>query len=418
LDEVKNSMPESYYETIFVARQPIFTVDQRIWGYELLFRSKTDLGAAAITDADQATLQVIADGFALATESVPAEARILINFPQNLLVGDAPYVLPAQRAIVEILETVVPEPQVLAACQRLREAGYTLALDDFVGEPGFEPLCALADIVKVDILHQTPEKVMAVVKGLRPYRATLLAEKVETREMFEICKRLGFQYFQGYFFRKPELVEGRKLSASQANRIRLLHELGQGADMEQLVRILEADVSLSYRLLRYINSVRFALVKKVDSIQRAASMLGRKNLQHWLQVTLLADMNAAPRAQELVRLSVVRARFFQLLAEAGKTPLDADAMFLLGFFSLLDGILDQPMEAILKEIPIDPKVASILVDPNHPQALWLALARDIDRCYWNEVRQRCQDLGLTPGQVGTAYHEASRWTDAMLGTDA
>lgn len=408
-------MSETLYETIVVARQPIFTADQRVWGYELLFRSKQDLGQAVITNADQATVQVIADGFALATENVPPETRVLINFPRDLLLGEAAFVLPAGRAVVEILETVRPEPEVLAACNRLKEAGYTLALDDFVGQKGFEPLCALADIVKVDILNQTPADVMAIVKGLRNYPATLLAEKVETREMFEVCKRLGFTYFQGYFFRKPEIVEGRKLTSSQASRIRLLHELAQGADLEQLVRILEADVSLSYRLLRYINSVRFALVKKVDSIQRAASMLGRKNLQQWLQVTLLADMNAAPRAQELVRLSVVRARFFQILAEAKLTPLDPEAMFLLGFFSLLDGILDQSMEAVLAELPLDPAVRGILVDPSHPHAPWLTLARELDRCHWPGVREQVQCLGLPLAQVGAAYHEALAWTDEMLG---
>ncbi|MDK2872989.1 MAG: hypothetical protein PWQ64_753 [Desulfomicrobiaceae bacterium] len=408
-------MSESYYETIVVARQPIFTAEQRVWGYELLFRSKTDLSQAVITDADQATLQVIADGFAVATENVPAEARVLINFPRNLLLGEAPYVLPADRSIVEILETVTLEPEVLAACARLKEAGYTLALDDFVGQSGFEPLCALADIVKVDLLTQTPESVMAIVKSLRRYNITLLAEKVETREMFEVCKRLGFVYFQGYFFRKPEIVEGRKLTASQASRIRLLHELSHGADLEQLVRILEADVSLSYRLLRYINSVRFALVKKVESIQRAASMLGRKNLQQWLQVTLLADMNAAPRAQELVRLSVIRARFFQILAEAGQAPLGPDAMFLLGFFSLLDGILDQPMEVVLAELPLDPAVQAILVDPASPHAPWLLLAQELDRCHWPGVRAQTEVLGLPLAQVGAAYHEAMVWTDAMLG---
>lgn len=408
-------MSESYYETILVARQPIFTVNQTIWGYELLFRSKTDLSQAVITDADQATLEVIADGFAVATESVAAEARVLINFPRNLLLGEAPYVLPANRAVVEILETVTPEPEILAACTRLKEAGYTLALDDFIGQSGFEPLCALADIVKVDLLQQTPESVMAIVKALRRYSVTLLAEKVETREMFEICKRLGFVYFQGYFFRKPEIVEGRKLSASQASRIRLLHELSHGADMEQLVRILEADVSLSYRLLRYINSVQFALMKKVESIQRAASMLGRKNLQQWLQVTLLADMNAAPRAQELVRLSVIRARFFQLLAEAGKAPLNPEAMFLLGFFSLLDGILDQPMEVILAELPLDPGVQAILTNSTHPHAPWLGLAQELDRGHWPGVRVQAEALGLPLAQVGAAYHEAMVWTDEMLG---
>lgn len=187
------------YDKIFVARQPIFTQDMQIWGYELLFRHGENAQAALITDNDQATTQVIADGFTLASQGLRKRAKALINFPRNVLVGSAPYVLPPERCVVEILETVEPSAEVLDACLELKRKGYVLALDDFVGEPGFEPLCELADIIKVDILHRKPTEVMDVVKGLDRYKAVLLAEKVESLDMFKVCQRLGFVYFQGFF---------------------------------------------------------------------------------------------------------------------------------------------------------------------------------------------------------------------------
>jgi len=324
---------EKLYDRIFVARQPIFTADMQIWGYELLFRHGENVQAAIFTDGDQATTQVIADGFTLAVRSMRKGARALINFPRNMLLGEAPYVLSPERCVVEILETVQPEAEVMEACRELKENGYTLALDDFVGDPGFEPLCEIADIIKVDILGKKPAEVLEIVKGLRRYKAVLLAEKVENLDMFNVCKRLGFTYFQGYFFSKPEVIPGRKLSASQTTKIKLLKELSESdSELERLVEIIQTDLSISYRLLQYINSARFGLRGKIESIQRAVSMLGRQNLRQWLQVIILSDINSTDKAQELVRISVLRGRFLQLLAGLHPTPFGPDSMFLLGFF--------------------------------------------------------------------------------------
>lgn len=292
---------DQLYDKIFVARQPIFTADMEIWGYELLFRHGENVQAAVITDGDQATTQVIADGYTLAIQGMRKNAKALINFPRNVLISHAPYVLPSDRCVVEILETVHPEPEVMDACLELKNQGYILALDDFVGEPGFEPLCELADIVKVDILNKTPADVMAIVKGLSRYKAQLLAEKVENLDMFKVCKNLGFVYFQGYFFSKPEVIPGRKLSASQITKVKLLKELSDsGTETERLVDIIQTDLSISYRLLQYINSARFGFQNKIESIHRAATMLGRQNLRQWLQVIILSDMNGTDKAQELV----------------------------------------------------------------------------------------------------------------------
>ncbi len=406
--------PQQFYDKIFVARQPVFAADMRIWGYELLFRHG-ETQSAVFTDGDQATTQVIADGYALGTRGMGGGVRALINFPRNVLIGAAPYVLPAERCVVEILETVRPEDEVMEACRQLKEHGYVLALDDFVGEPGFEPLCEIADIVKVDILGKTPTEVMAIVKGLRGYKARLLAEKVESPDMFTVCKRLGFTYFQGYFFSKPEVVPGRKLSASQSTKIKLLKELNESeAELSRLVEIIQTDLSISYRLLKYINSARFCLRGKIESIQRAVNMLGRQNLRQWLQVVILSDINSTDKGQELVRISVLRARFLQLLAAVHPTPFPPDSMFVLGFFSVLDAILDQHMDQVLDEISLDPDIKDALIDSHGPNSAWLELLQVLDQGRWDDLESKASRMGIPMRHIDNAAIEAALWTDEVM----
>ena len=406
---------QQFYDKIFVARQPIFTVDMRIWGYELLFRHG-EAQTAVFTDGDQATTQVIADGYALGIRGMGGGVKALINFPRNVLLGPAPYVLPSERCVVEILETVRPEGEIMEACQQLKDHGYTLALDDFVGDPGFEPLCEIADIVKVDILGKTPGEVSAIVKGLRRFKARLLAEKVENQDMFAVCKRLGFEFFQGYFFSKPEIVPGRKLSASQTTKIKLLKELNESeAELVRLVEIIQTDLSISYRLLKYINSARFSLRGKIESIQRAVNMLGRQSLRQWLQVVILSDINSTDKCQELVRISVLRGRFLQLLAALHPTPFPPDSMFVLGFFSVLDAILDQHMDQVLDEISLDPDIKDALIDQHSPNSLWLELLKELDQGKWADLEKKADQMGIPMSCIDSAAIEAAMWTDEVMG---
>ncbi|GAB1410151.1 HDOD domain-containing protein [Desulfovibrionales bacterium] len=407
---------DSLYENIFVGRQPIFTRDMQLWGHELLFRHGENVQHALITDGDMATTQVIADGYTLASQGVRPTTKALINFPRNMIVNGAPFILPPQRCVVEILETVKPDPEVLKACHKLKAGGYMLALDDFVGQKGYEPLCELADLIKVDILHRTPGEVFSIVEGLRPYNAVLLAEKVENLDMFMACKNMGFTYFQGYFFSKPEIIPGRKLSANQTTKIKILKELSEpGTDMQRLVEIIQADLSLSYRLLRYINSARFGLQGKIESIPRAATMLGQHNLRQWLRIIVLSDINTTDKAQELVRISVQRGRLLQLLAEQHATPFDADSMFLLGLFSMLDAIMDQFMEHVLTDIPLEEALKDALANARDPNTDWIALLDELDRCNWERSAQRASRLGIPMPDLSAASIQAQQWTAEVMG---
>jgi len=409
------SYPEQLYDRIFVARQPIFTADMRIWGYELLFRHGEDFQIAGIADGDQATTQVIADGFNLAAQGLRSGSRALINFPRNMLVGQAPFVLPPEQCVVEILESVRPEPEVLKACHELKQRGYTLALDDYEGDACLGPLCALADIIKVDVLDKTPSQVRDIVAGLSGYKAVLLAEKVESPEVFRVCRNLGFTYFHGFFFDRPEIIPGRKLSTGQVAKVRLLSELGRAeTDLNRLVDIIQTDLAISYRLLKYINSAFFRRVVEIKSLQRAAAMLGSRSLRQWLQVVLLSDLGSTDRAQELVHISVQRARFLQLLAANHPTPFDQDGMFLLGFLSLLDAILDQPMDLVLEEIPLHADIKSALVDPGSPHAAWVSLLDEIDRCNWPRLSRAAAQLKIPIALISRLSAEASIWTIGVM----
>ncbi len=412
---MEETYPEQLYDKICVARQPIFTADMQVWGYELLFRHEDDMHSAVFTDGDQATSQIIADGYGLAAPGLRKGSRALINFPRNALVGAAPFVLPPEQCVVEILETVRPEPEVIQACRELKNRGYILALDDFVGDPGFEPLCELVDIIKVDILHKNPTQVRNIVEGVSKYKAALLAEKVETHEVFKVCKNLGFTYFQGFFFNRPEIIPGRKLSASQVAKLKLLKELSAlDTNPDRLVEIIQTDLSISYRLLKYINSAFFGLQVEVTSIPRAVAMLGCQNMRQWLQVVILSDMNTTDKAQELVRISVQRARFLQLIAMRHPVPFDQDSMFLLGFFSLLDAILDQSMKTVLEEIPLDPGIKRALVDPACDDAVWIGLLDEIDRCNWIRLNAKAARMGLSMALISRLSAEATAWTNEVM----
>jgi len=273
----------------------------------------------------------------------------------------------------------------------------------------------LVDIIKIDILHKSPTQVMAMVKDLARFDALLLAEKVESHEMFKACSRMGFTYFQGFFFNRPEVIPGRKLSTSQVAKIKLLNELGNcDADLSRLVEIIQTDLAISYRLLRYINSAFFGQQVEIKSIQRAATMLGSRNLRQWLQIIILSDIGTTDKAQELVRISVQRARFLQLLADNHSTPFDQDGMFLLGFFSLLDAILDQSMDLVLEELPLAPEITAALVDPSGPNAVWVDLLDEIDRCNWARLSQKAANLGISTPLVSRLSAQASVWTNEAM----
>ena len=367
---MSDNRPEDISESIFVARQPVFDDHQEVWGYELLFRSSGEAGGAnvAASDADMATAKVIADGFVMAAEGLEPGQRTLINFPQNLILEQFAFALPSDVAVIEILEDVRPEPEVLEALKTFKEAGYMVAMDDFMGEPELMPFLKLSDILKVDILGilgpegvKNEAKLRKVMKIVSKFKGRLLAEKVEDDDVFTLCKELGFTLFQGYFFAKPQIIPGKKISSNEVSKLQLLKELGSPEfDVKRLSEIIQLDPSLSYRLFRYINSAGMGVSQKVESVSRAITLLGQRQLSQWLRVVIMSDLAPSRKGQEVAFLSVHRARFLELIAENCPHQHSPESMFLLGLFSLLDAMLGLSMDEVLKEVPLEDEVIQAL----------------------------------------------------------
>lgn len=406
---------ELFLDSFFVARQPVFDVGRTVWGYELLFRNSADSGVAVIGNEDAATSQVIADGFGLIQDDISEGQRLLVNFPRNMLLENAADLLPSDVCVVEILEHVEPEPEIVAALEKLKECGYVIALDDYVGQDGFEPFLELADIIKVECLGLEHERLSEIAANLKKYDVSLLAEKVEDNEMFMLCKELGFELFQGFFFSRPEIIPGKKISTSNLNRMQLLKSVsGDEFDVDDLTKAINSDVSISYRLLRFMNSPTFGLSNTINSIQQAVVLIGHKKLAGWLRVILLSDMCSGPAGNELAFLSIKRAKFLELLANEKSVNLPAESMFLLGLFSLLDTLMGRPMDELLKELPIENELALALTQKESSASVWLDLVRAFEKADWNTLGKLIAENNLSPLSVARNHMAAMQWANEVV----
>ncbi|OEU64831.1 MAG: diguanylate phosphodiesterase [Desulfovibrio sp. S3730MH75] len=410
------STSEVFLESFFVARQPVFTRERAVWGYELLFRNSEHSMTAEVGNEDAATSQVIADGFGLIQEDLAQGQRLLVNFPRNMILSDAADLLPTEICVVEILENVDPDPEVIEALKLLKEQGHTLALDDYIGQEGFEKFVEIADIVKVDCLDLSTGGLEEVVATLSKYDVTLLAEKVEDNEMFVRCLDLGFSLFQGFFFSRPEIIPGKKMSSNNLNRMRILRSIsGSEFSVEDLSKAINSDVSISYRLLRFMNSPSFGLPNVVKSIKQAVALIGYRKLAGWLRVILLSDLSSGPAGSELAFLSIKRAKFLELLAlDVEQLDLPSESMFLLGLFSLLDVLLGKPMTALLKELPIEDELMSALCGEESNASIWLELVVAFEKANWAVVSSIIEELHLSPLSIAQNHLAAMQWANEIM----
>ncbi len=414
-------MPESglkaEFEPIFVARQPLFTSRMKIWGYELLFRHSLEAEAADFSDGTTATSKILIDGFSLAQKGLNPRTRLLINFPREALLDESASILPSGQVVIEVLENIIPDRHVLKACVELKRRGFTLALDDFQNQRDYKHLFQLVDLVKIDIQGLKEQTLADMVCLLKNHDCMIVAEKVETKEMFSLMKKLGCDLFQGFFFSRPEIIPGRTIPGNKVVKLRLLHLLNQESNFEpkKLGKIIQTDLSLSYRLLRYINSPWIGLPNKVKSIQHAISLLGYRNIVRWLRVLLLADLNTSNRGRELTFRSAQRGRFLELLAETSLAPFDAESMFLLGLFSLLDAILDQPMSEVLASLPLTEELEAVLSGEDQHGAMWLDLLALQEKAEWMQLLDLIRSLDLDPEHTAACYVQALQWASHWMG---
>ncbi|MCP4715276.1 MAG: HDOD domain-containing protein [Deltaproteobacteria bacterium] len=397
---------------VFVARQPIFNIEKEVIAYELLFRTSLENYYDVRVELDEASAQTISNSFlVIGVESLTKSKKAFINFTQNLLISNIPALLPKEMIVVEILENIEPTDEVIQACRRLKQAGFIIALDDFVFEENLKPLIDLADIIKIDFLLTTGDERKTVMEKAGRPEIKYLAEKVETIEDFQAAVEMGYSYFQGYFFSKPVIIQGKDIPNNKLNMMRVISEVNRPEiGFEKLEMIIKHDVALTYKLLRFINSAFFGLRAKVESIRHALALLGEKEIRRWASLLALSSL-AYDKPQELVNISVLRGRFCETLApQVGLGNREADC-FLMGMFSLIDALVDKPKEDILTELPLSEEIMhALLGKPNVFNDVFRLMVA-YEKGLWHEIPDIANKLQLPEDAIPEIYFKSVEWTN-------
>ncbi len=399
---------------VFLARQPILDEKQRVFAYEIFYRSGL-VNMYTGTDPDEATSKVIIDTFQnLGLDALTAGKPAFINFSTALLERGVATLFPKEQLVVEVLESVRRSKEVLEKCRELKEAGYTIALDDFVFNDDSEEFLELADIVKIDLLVTDRTQLEHVSDRLKERDVVLLAEKVETHEAFKTAVGLGFTLFQGYFFSRPEMISAKALVPLHLVCFELIAEANKDEiELHRLTAIISQDLSLTYSLLRLANSAAFARKHPTTTVKQALIFLGQREIRKWVSLIALQRM-CSTKLEAPVITSLVRGRFVELLAEKTKWKDAKGTLFLCGLFSLLDVILQRPLKSILEELQAPPETIDLLVHGRGPyQDLW-GLLLAYEQGQWEDLEACAQRLGLDLTMVGEAYLGSLEWCPKIL----
>ncbi|HKJ82836.1 MAG TPA: HDOD domain-containing protein [Mariprofundaceae bacterium] len=399
---------------VFLGRQPIFDRHGEVEAYELLFRSGASSGSSAgMFDGEQATATVLVNALMhFGLQRVSGGKPLFVNGTYDFLTGEHPSLLPPAQVVLEVLEDVEPDARVVDSCRKWKEMGFRIALDDFLYAPQLEPLVEIADLIKVDISLLPEGGLKEEVGKLKGYRGRLLAEKVETPAQHQEALEAGFHLFQGYFYCKPETMGSRAVSATQTQALQAMQQIMTAESVKDIEDVLSRDLSLSYELLKYINSVGFGLRVKVNSISHALNLLGMRNVRTWLSIVVLSKSMAGTKMPELMKQALLRGRFLELLAETGQDAGRKSDYFILGMFSLLDALLDMPMERIVEELFLPDFVSTGLIDKGSMSGGLLGLVAAVEQGEWEELPEW---YGVSEERdYASLFMDAVSWADALL----
>ncbi len=403
-----------------MARQAIFDKEQKVFGYELLYRSGLT-NCYDGTDGTEASLSVIRNAFLYLGQRLMEAKRVFINFTRPLLLHGVAETLPPQHTVVEVLEDIQPDDQIVAACQELKNLGYTIALDDYsLANEMQNRLLDLADIIKVDTIGAGKDESCAIARKFAGTSKLLIAEGVESMEDFHLAEAAGFSLFQGYFFSKPVIVPGKDIPSFKLHDMKLLQEVSKGdLDFKALERIIKQDLSLCYTLLKYINSAYFALRDEITSVMQAIILLGETEVRRWAFLTLLTFI-AADKPPEVIVHSLVRAYMCESLSTDVKLNGHEPELFLLGIFSMLDVLIGLPFEDILEDTNLAPEIKLALLGKESPYGDLYRTVTSYDRGDWEDFERLAERINLKPERMLEAYVNAIAQADrvAFTGTGA
>ncbi|KAF0814457.1 hypothetical protein IGB42_01358 [Andreprevotia sp. IGB-42] len=398
----------------FIGRQPILNRQQQIIGYELLFRLNKEAISAEFSSDMQAGTNVLVNTISnMGTDWLVGSKLAFINVAESMLESNFLELLHPQRVVLEIVETTQPTPELLGRLKELRAQGFGIALDDFILTPQTAAFVEFANYIKLDIQQLGMPQVPAISKELRKYPVLQVAEKVETKPEFKECMDIGFDCFQGYYFAHPETLSAKVINPSYANILNLLNMLRNNAEIKDIENALKRDVALSFKLLRYINSAGFGLSCEIQSFRHAVTILGYQKLYRWLTLLLVtagAETGAAPA---LLKTAVTRGRLVELLGAHFLDGQDRDNLFIVGMFSLLDVLLDMPMDRVLETLILPENVCDALQHRSGVYGPFLELAEACEDPEMSEVPRLCEQLQLTPEMLNRAHVQSLTWVEEL-----
>ena len=401
---------------VFVARQPIFDREKAVFAYELLFRSGFENYYDGL-DPNKATIDVISNSFfVIGFDKLTDGKTAFINFTRDLLTKGVAGLLPTEAVTVEILEDIEPDDQMVGVCKELKESGFTIAMDDFVSKDRGNPLVEYADIVKVDFMGTDAKERESLCRMLTDQGVEPLAEKVETAEEFDQALEWGYSYFQGYFFAKPSIQSAKKIAGNKLAYLQVLYEINQpGIAYDDLETAIKQDISLTYQLLRFMNSAWFGFRSDIESIHHALVLLGPKEIKKWFALITLNHM-ASDKPHELILRAVSRAKIAETLAPIVGMKNHRSELFLLGMFSLIDALTDTPMTEIVEKLPLHEDVKKALLGQNSRFKPVYDMILAYEKGDWNPFSAAAQNLGLDESVVPEVVKDSLQWANEAFAT--
>ena len=392
---------------VYVARQAIFDVNKEVVAYELLFRNSKNINKFIAIENSNPTLDVIRNSFSIiGLDKVTGGKLAFINFDETLIKSGVIEAFTKDCIVVEVLETVKPDKEIIECCKNLKAKGYIIALDDFEYNEEFDELIKYIDIIKVDFIITKGKERKEIMNRIKNKNIKFLAEKVETEEEYKEAVGYGYSYFQGYFFCKPVIISGKDISGYKFTYMNLIKELDkENINIKNIENLIKNDVSLSYKLLKAANSAHYSMKRKITSIADAIMIIGLKELKKWIFLMTLENMGEN-NIDELVKMSLLRATFGELLSNEIKTQISGFDAFLTGLFSLMDALMKIPIENILSELPISKDVKDALLGNENILLNLLKLIIKYEKGDWEGVNELIEEFGLDEEFVSSCYFEA------------
>lgn len=399
---------------IYVARQPIFDNEYNVIAYELLYRNGDgNFFNGNVSDNVATSILLVNSYFNFGINNLVGESKVFINFDSHLIKSDIAELLNKNRVVIEILETVKPDKKLLKKIKRLNELGYTLAIDDYTTDYKYNEITTLCDIIKIDFIENTKKGIVSLVKELKKSGKLILAEKVETKEEFEWAKSIGFDYYQGFYFSRPSLQKGKALPENALQYVRVMNELNTPEpNFKRLSDIIGLDISLTYKLLKLVNS-NARLQNEITSIQQAIAILGVNELTRWLSLAMVQDM-CKQETNEAVRYAMIRSNLLKEIALNSNLKNSVEELSLLGTLSIVDTVLETNMDEALKSIPISKEMKNTLLGEQTMYSDAMALCFAYERGVFDDIRKSAANINYEIKLLSSHYLSSLAWADKIF----